>query len=164
MASEAVTRAAKIGGRADLRHVRLWRLHIDQHHDVPREGTWDVDLDIKVSQSLNDTDLVVEVKYALTVDMSEAEQQRGYAIATSWLLYYELRSAEGLEHRDCESFAVISGVFAAHPYQRELVQRLTGQMGFEPLVLSVLRSPTDIRAGEDYEIGTIDEDIPPPPV
>jgi hypothetical protein len=92
--------------------------------------------------------------------MSEGDRQRGYRIETTWLLYYELVSVEDLDSIDCDSFAVVSGAFAAHPYQRELIQRLTGQMGFEPLVLSVLRSPTEIRAGADFEIGSRDDDPP----
>ena len=158
LASEAIARAAKVGGRVTLRRIRLWQLHVDQHFDIPAEGTWEVDVDINAGQALNDRNLLVEVKYVVQVDMSGApDEERGYRIASSWLLYYELASADGVDNLDCESFAAVSGVFAAHPYQRELVQRLTGQMGFEPLVLNVMQSPTDIRAGADFEVGAATE-------
>ncbi|HVF20746.1 MAG TPA: hypothetical protein VNA14_10935 [Mycobacteriales bacterium] len=153
LASEAIRRASLVGGRADLRQVRLWGLELDQHHAIPSEGTWDVDVDITAGSSVHDNTVIARIGYSVGVDMSTGEEPRGYQIKTSWLLYYELTSTEGLEQLDYESFAAVSGVFACHPYQRELVQRLTGQMGYEPLVMSVLRSPTEIRDGEDFEVG-----------
>ncbi len=106
-----------------------------------------VSTDINATAVFDDEHLQAHVRYAVE---AHAEDGDGLAfrIEMLWILDYRVPPIEpALTQIDAEAFAVVSGVLAAHPYAREQVQRVTVQMGFDPLILDVWRQ------------GALDEDV-----
>ncbi|HTR69444.1 MAG TPA: hypothetical protein VMH41_04380, partial [Mycobacteriales bacterium] len=61
-----------------------------------------------------------------------------------WLLDYVIAEGASIDAKDGQAFAELNGAFSVHPYAREFFQRVSGQMGYPPLILSVMQSPLDV--------------------
>lgn len=149
--SEVMHRTQLVGGQVHLGAVRL----VESSHQMTPEASYDVrhrvSTDINASAVLAGQHLQVTVNYVVRAHAEESDEL-AFTITMLWVLDYFVPPEAGITQLDAEAFAVVSGVMAAHPYAREHVQRSTSLMGFEALVLDVVRQGSLDEGSEDREV------------
>jgi hypothetical protein len=65
----------------------------------------------------------------------EAESEEPLSIKAAFVLFYSIRSFDGIDDEHIKAFAATNGVFNAWPYWREFVQSTTGRMGLAKAVV-----------------------------
>lgn len=141
-------RAARVGPHVALRNVRLLNVQAQLHVDPPPGGELQAETEVQTGHALEDSHLRLRIGYftRAKVRVGDAEPTEAWSVVSEWILDYQITDGAALDDDDCGSFGLVSGTFTIHPYAREMVHRMSGQMGYPALVLETLQSPLDSTA------------------
>jgi hypothetical protein len=138
------TAASRVGAVVELQSIRLLASACNLLND-PIPGQVISQLDVRAGTSIEGNVLVVRTGYfATAMQRDEAGgEMAAWTASCEWLLDYTFPNVGDVDPSDAESFALVSSVFSTHPYARAYFQRVTGEMGYPPLILGVMKSPVD---------------------
>jgi hypothetical protein len=98
----------------------------------------------------------VDLNFAAGVRTDEETGADQLVLDATYLLVYELKSAEEKPEDALQHFAELNGTYNVWPYWRELVQTVTGRVGLAAIVVPVFRprsrklkdTPDDVEAAQ----------------
>ena len=130
--------ASRLAANAQLDSVRLVDLKCDISDDLA-PGMLYVNTSLDLAHRYKSGQLQVRSEYILTAESPESGP--AWTVRMSWLAEFAF-SGEHSE-ADIEEFATSTGARVIHPFARELMLTRTGRMGYPPLTLPLLLTPSD---------------------
>jgi hypothetical protein len=84
--------------------------------------------------------LLVKPTFSVTIAHgAEPRPPQDFLIRATFVLFYSVKSFEGIEDKHLDAFSMTNGIFNAWPYWREFVQNTVTRMGFSPITVPVFR-------------------------
>lgn len=119
--------------------VYINNLQSSAHHP-PLNGPFDLENGISLAATQEGGRVVSRARYEISASTEDgvAAWNVNVDVVAAWVL---AEDAPELSHEALQCFALGMGVTTCHPYAREVVQGVTGKLGYPPAVLDVIVSP-----------------------
>lgn len=147
---KARTLANEVLARVDsAENVYINNLHSTAHHP-PLDGPFELENGIGISAIREADQVIARARYSVT-SRSEASGEVAWNVSVDVISVHRLAGdAPEFSHDALQCFALGTGITTCHPYAREVVQSITGKLGYPPATLDLLISP--LSGNADIEI------------
>ncbi|MFK4083581.1 hypothetical protein ACI2LF_05695 [Kribbella sp. NPDC020789] len=138
--------SVELAKRLRLRDVRLLDLRCTATNPL-LDGPFRIGSKLDVRTDVEAERLGVEVRYRIgAVSESEEDQPEVWSVSLRVLAEYvdqgedEEKRLDEFSAEECRAFGLMIGLVTVHPYARELVQSMSGRMGYPPYTAEMLES------------------------